>query len=117
MAVNVGMASAVSCPGNIRRHIDHHPAVHVGSVSISDSNMLMVNLTSPESPRWMVHEELFEEARLVVAQTNSNSREDDVSLAVYKEIVDTLKFEKEFVSLAKESEQLLLMSVLPAGIL
>ncbi|KAK3058328.1 hypothetical protein LTR09_001406 [Extremus antarcticus] len=59
--------------------------------------MLMVNLTSPESPRWMVHEELFEEARLVVAQTNSNSREDDVSLAVYKEIVDTLKFEKEFI--------------------
>jgi len=49
----------------------------------------------PESPRWLVGQELLEEARIVVAQTNSNGDIDDpVSVAVYKEIVDTLHWEK-----------------------
>ncbi|KAG0650172.1 Lactose permease [Hyphodiscus hymeniophilus] len=50
----------------------------------------------PESPRWLVHEEFFEEARISVAQTNSNGNiSDPVSIAVYKEIVDTLDWEKK----------------------
>ncbi|TVY26900.1 Lactose permease [Lachnellula hyalina] len=50
----------------------------------------------PESPRWLVHEGHFEEARVVVAQTNSNGNiSDPVSVAVYKEIIDTLEWEKQ----------------------
>lgn len=56
----------------------------------------MLITVSPESPRWLVHEGLLEEARLVVAQTNSNGDlSHPVTLAVYKEIVDTIAWEKE----------------------
>ncbi|EME86493.1 uncharacterized protein MYCFIDRAFT_132754 [Pseudocercospora fijiensis CIRAD86] len=50
----------------------------------------------PESPRWLVNQGFLEEARLVVAQTNANGDlTHPIVLAVYKEIVDTLKYEKE----------------------
>ncbi|KAK0299556.1 hypothetical protein LTS00_002001 [Friedmanniomyces endolithicus] len=50
----------------------------------------------PESPRWLAYVGMMEEARTVVAQTNANGVIDDpVVLAVYKEIIDTLKWEKE----------------------
>lgn len=51
---------------------------------------------SPESPRWLVHEGFYEEARTSVAQANSNGDvADPVSIAVYKEILDTLEWEKK----------------------
>lgn len=51
--------------------------------------------TRPESPRWLVHQGLHEEARAVVALTNANGNQaDPVALAVYKEIIDTLNWEK-----------------------
>ena len=57
---------------------------------------LHTDLTSPESPRWLVHEGHHDTARVVVAQTNANGDQSDpVVLAVYKEIIDTLKWEKE----------------------
>lgn len=44
----------------------------------------------------MVHQGYYDEARLVVAQTNANGDlTHPVVLAVYKEIIDTLRFEKE----------------------
>ncbi|CAJ2509069.1 Uu.00g140950.m01.CDS01 [Anthostomella pinea] len=50
----------------------------------------------PESPRWLVHEGFFEYARISVAQTNSNSDlSDPVAITVYKEILDTLEWEKK----------------------
>ncbi|XXH01540.1 hypothetical protein Hte_007900 [Hypoxylon texense] len=51
---------------------------------------------SPESPRWLVHEGYYEYARASVAQTNSNGDlSDPVALAVYKEILDTIEWEKK----------------------
>jgi hypothetical protein len=51
---------------------------------------------SPESPRWLVHEGFYEEARTVVAQTNSDGDvADPVVVAIYKEILDTLEWEKK----------------------
>lgn len=50
----------------------------------------------PESPRWLVHRGLYEEARTVVAQTNTNGNlTNPVAVAVYKEILDTIEFEKK----------------------
>lgn len=50
----------------------------------------------PESPRWLVHEGHFEAAREVVAQTNANGNPTDpVVITIYKEIVDTLEWEKK----------------------
>ncbi|KAK8116603.1 sugar transporter [Apiospora kogelbergensis] len=50
----------------------------------------------PESPRWLVHRGLYEEARTVVAQTNSDGNlANPIAIAVYKEILDTIEFEKK----------------------
>ncbi|KAI8627116.1 putative hexose carrier protein [Xylariaceae sp. FL1651] len=50
----------------------------------------------PESPRWLVHEGHFESARTTVALTNTNGDiHDPVAITVYKEIVDTLEWEKK----------------------
>ena len=50
----------------------------------------------PESPRWLVNKGYFDAARTTVAQTNANGDlNNPVVLTVYKEIVDTLKWEKE----------------------
>jgi hypothetical protein len=44
----------------------------------------------------LVHQEYYEEARLVVAQTNANGDlSNPVVLTVFKEIIDTLKWEKD----------------------
>lgn len=53
-------------------------------------------INSPESPRWLANKGLYDEARLAVAQTNANGDlTAPVVLTVYKEIIDTLKWEKE----------------------
>ncbi|KAL1859655.1 hypothetical protein Daus18300_009520 [Diaporthe australafricana] len=50
----------------------------------------------PESPRWLAYQGLYEASREVVAQTNANGNPNDpVVLAVYKEIIDTLAWEKK----------------------
>lgn len=43
-----------------------------------------------------MHQGFYEEARLSVAQTNANGNlSDPIVIAIFKEIVDTLKWEKE----------------------
>ncbi|KID90517.1 Major facilitator superfamily domain, general substrate transporter [Metarhizium guizhouense ARSEF 977] len=50
----------------------------------------------PESPRWLIRQDRYEDARLVVAQTNANGNlTDPVAMTVYQEIVDTLEWEKK----------------------
>jgi MFS family permease len=52
----------------------------------------------PESPRWLVNQGFYEEARMTIALTNADGDiNDPVVLTVYKEIVDTLAWEKENV--------------------
>ena len=49
----------------------------------------------PESPRWLVSNGHLGAARVAIAQTNSNGDiSDPVALTVYKQIIDTLSFEK-----------------------
>lgn len=73
-----------------------HSAIHVRRLSVSAFDDLLLTAISPESPRWLVHQGLFEEAHLSVAQTNSHGNvSDPITVAVFKEIVDTLRLEKE----------------------
>ena len=54
----------------------------------------------PESPRWLVQNDHLDTARLVVAQTNADGDQSSpIVLAVYREIVDTLNFEKRHKAL------------------
>ena len=63
---------------------------------ITITSVVPADQNRPESPRWLVHEGLFEEARTVVAQTNADGDlSDPIVLVVYKEIIDTLRWEKE----------------------
>lgn len=50
----------------------------------------------PESPRWLAYQGDYDGARTVVAQANANGdTTDPVVITVYKEIVDTLAWEKK----------------------
>lgn len=50
----------------------------------------------PESPRWLIHKDQHEEALEAIALSHSDGDHDDpITLAQYKEIVDTLRFERE----------------------
>lgn len=50
----------------------------------------------PESPRWLAYQGDYEAARTVVAQANADGdAADPVAITVYKEIIDTLAWEKK----------------------
>lgn len=50
----------------------------------------------PESPRWLIHKDRHDEAVEAIALAYSNGdQEDPIVLAQYKEIVDTLNFERD----------------------
>lgn len=60
------------------------------------SSSEILTVYSPESPRWLVHNKHYDTARTVVAQTNANGdRNDPVVVTIYKEIIDTLEWEKK----------------------
>jgi len=91
----MGMAAAVTTSGHFLNHLPHHPSIHV-SVHRVDRSSPVADGSSPESPRWLIHEGHYEDARLAVAQTNAGGNlSDPVVLTVYKEIVDTLEWEKK----------------------
>jgi hypothetical protein len=57
---------------------------------------LFILLFIPKSPRWLVHKGRHAEALESIALAYSNGdRDDPIVLAQYKEIVDTLKFDRE----------------------
>jgi hypothetical protein len=50
----------------------------------------------PESPRWLVYQDRYEEAFDVIALTHSDGdKSSGLAQAQFQEIVDTIKFEKE----------------------
>lgn len=51
---------------------------------------------TPESPRWLAYRGRNEEALDIVARTHSNgNRDDPITLLQYREIVDTIAYEKQ----------------------
>ena len=97
VAVNMGLEVSFSHPGHLLHLVYRHPPIHVSKpFSSLCIHLSMVDVLSPESPRWLVHEGHFEAARTAVAQTNANGDvSDPVALTIYKEIVDTLEWEKK----------------------
>ncbi|KAL1593889.1 hypothetical protein SLS60_010622 [Paraconiothyrium brasiliense] len=67
-----------------------------GSIVAGIASGVYLSETYPKSPRWLVHEGFYEEARTVVAQTNADGDSSNpIVLTVYKEILDTLEWEKK----------------------
>lgn len=94
----MGLEAAIADPGHFLDPLHSHPPLrvsppsHTGTTGFCFSNQNV----SPESPRWLVHEGHYEYARASVAQTNSDGDlSDPVALAVYKEILDALEWEKK----------------------
>ena len=57
---------------------------------------LVILIFTPESPRWLAYQGRHEEALDIVARTHSNGdRDDPITLLQYKEIIDTMTWEKE----------------------
>jgi len=53
----------------------------------------------PESPRWLIHKGRHQEARQVLAAAHTNGVVDDaVVLVQYREILDTIEYERAFAS-------------------
>jgi hypothetical protein len=94
MAVDLGVETAVAVPSNLLDIV--HCDIAFCVIATILPILLSTNSCSPESPRWLVHEGYYEEARAVVALTNANG---DIShpvvLTVYKEIIDTIAWEKK----------------------
>jgi hypothetical protein len=94
MEFDMGMACPVAHSRHLLSPLHRHPPLRV-SILIHSSHHNLTSPHRPESPRWLVHNGLYDEARLVVAQCNSNGDlADPVAIAQYKEIVDTLEYEK-----------------------
>jgi hypothetical protein len=94
MAVDLGVEGAIAVPSDLLDivHCDTTFCVN----SLSPTTQMFTNPLSPESPRWLVHEGYYEEARAVVALTNANGDlSHPVVLTVYKEIIDTIGWEKK----------------------
>lgn len=101
----MGVAPAIANSGDILYSLYRHspfcvsPGRLIFTVSVSPQSLhtrTYRNQTRPESPRWLVHEGHFEYARNSVAQANSNGDlQDPITVAVYKEIIDALDFEKK----------------------
>lgn len=90
------MARSIPFSGSLLGVLYLHTSIHVSLHARCYMVGYISHFSSPESPRWLVHHGLFEEARLSVAQTNSHGDvSDPIAAPVFKEIVDTLKWEKE----------------------
>ena len=94
MAIDLGMASPLALPRHLLSAMHFGPTFHVRLLPTCAPAHLQ--LASPESPRWLAYAGHFESAQIAVAQTNTNGNTlDPVSVAIYREIVDTLRWEKE----------------------
>lgn len=91
----MGMARAIIFPSDLFGHLLDYPTLCVRPSGVGLA-YIETNDVSPESPRWLIHQGFFEEARTVVAQTNADSDlTNPIVLTVYKEIFDTLEWEKK----------------------
>jgi hypothetical protein len=90
------MARSIPFSSSLLGALYFHTSIYVSYHPRCDVAGNITHISSPESPRWLVHQGLFEEARLSVAQTSSHGNvSDPIAVAVFKEIMDTLKWEKE----------------------
>jgi len=97
VGLDLGLAVSIPDSGHLLAPLHYHPTIHV-SVQHASSWLTeqKSDESSPESPRWLLHQGYYEDSRLVVAQTNSNGNIlDPVTVTVYKEILDTLEWEKK----------------------
>lgn len=99
MAIYLGLARTLPIPGHLLHTMHPSPPLHVSHrphpIPCSNSSITVFPIR-PESPRWLVHSGLYDPARTVVAQTNANGNlSSPIVLTVYKEILDTLEWEKK----------------------
>lgn len=77
MAVDLGMACSIPVSSCLFYAMHLHSGSHVRRISVSAFGDLLLSAVSPESPRWLVHQGLFEEAHLSVAQTDPHGKVSD----------------------------------------
>jgi hypothetical protein len=71
------MARSIPFSSSLLGALYFHTSIHVSYHPRCDVAENITHISSRESPRWLVHQGLFEEARLSVAQTSSHGNVSD----------------------------------------
>lgn len=103
--LDLGLAGTRLYAGYLGDLMYRRPTIHVSSPTMFGT---YANVTSPESPRWLVAQGRIEDAHLVVARVNARGDKTDPRVIVeFQRIVDALHMDKAVAAKAMSPKELI----------